>query len=77
VELYAMGEYWYGDGGGFDETRQVFATIGGSYSLSALMGRPFTHNRIMMSYSVRSLETDKVDFGDPAHVVMMQMQFFF
>ncbi len=77
VELYAMGEYWYGDGGGFDKTRQVFATVGGSYSLSALLGRPFTHNRIMLAYSLRSVETGKVDFGDPAHVVMMQMQFYF
>ncbi len=77
VELYAMGEYWYGDGGGFDETRQVFATLGGSYSLSALLGKPFTQNRIMLSYSLRSLEADEIDFSDPAHVVMMQMQFYF
>jgi len=79
IELYAMGEFWYGDGGGLEglRLRQVFATIGGTYSLSALMGRPFTHNRIMLSYSLRSLETDEVDFGDPAHVVMMQMQFYF
>ncbi len=77
IELYAMGEFWFGDGGGLEDLRQVFATVGGSYSLSALMGRPFTHNRIMLAYSLRSLETDKVDFGDPAHVVMMQMQFYF
>ncbi len=77
IELYAMGEFWYGDGGGLEDLRQVFATVGGTYSLSALQGRPFTHNRIMLAYSLRSLETDKIDFGDPAHVLMMQMQFYF
>lgn len=77
VELFAMGEYWHGDGGGQDGTSQVFATVGGSYSLSALMGRPFTHNRIALSYSLRSMEAETVDFEEPAHVFMMQMQFYF
>ncbi len=77
IELFAMGEYWHGDGGGQNGTSQVFATVGGSWSLSALLGRPFVHNRIMLAYSLRSMETDSVDFDEPAHVVMMQMQFYF
>ncbi len=77
IELFAMGEYWHGDGGGQNGTNQVFATIGGTYSLSALLGRPFVHNRIMLAYSIRSMEADTIDLDEPAHVVMMQMQFYF
>ncbi len=77
IELFAMGEYWYGDGGGQNGRSQVFGTIGGSYSLSALLGRPFVHNRIMLAYSLRSMGTETIDFDEPAHVVMMQMQFYF
>ncbi|MDG5766926.1 hypothetical protein QA596_05565 [Balneolales bacterium ANBcel1] len=77
IELYAMGEYWYNDGGDMDSTAQVFATLGGSYSLSALQGGRFTHNRIMLAYSLRTLESDSVDFDDLTHVVMMQFQFYF
>ena len=77
IELFARGEYWYGDGGGQNGTKQLFGTIGGTYSLSALLGQPFVHNRIMLAYSLRSMETDTIDFDEPAHVVMMQMQFYF
>ena len=77
IELFAMGEYWYGDGGELDSLAQVFGTVGGSYSLSALQGGPFTHNRIILAYNLRTQESDSVDFDNVAHVVMMQMQFFF
>lgn len=77
VELYARGEFWYSDGGDMDGINQVFATVGGSYSLSALWGRPFSQNRIMVAYSLRSAESSSIDFDDPAHVFMVQTQFFF
>ncbi len=77
IELFAMGEYWYGDGGKRDAFGQVFGTLGGAYSLSALQGRPFTLNRIVVTYSLRTRESDSIRFENASHVMMMQAQFFF
>ncbi len=77
VELYAMGEFWHNDRGDHDGMSQVFATLGGSYSFSALQGGPFVHNRLMLAYNFRTQESDSIDFDDVAHVLMMQMQFYF
>ncbi len=78
VEVFAMGEYWYGDRGNRESFGQTFATAGATYSLSALQGRPFQNNRITLAYSLRAHESDLLNFDrDPAHVLMLQSQFYF
>ncbi|MDI6402038.1 hypothetical protein QLX67_08535 [Balneolaceae bacterium ANBcel3] len=77
IELFAMGEYWYADNGDADSSGRMFGTVGASYSLSALQGRPFALNRIIFTYGLRTLESDSIDFDDAAHVFMMQAQFYF
>lgn len=77
VELFAMGELWYGDMGNADQIIRTYGTVGGSYSLSARAGRPFALNRIILTYSLRTKESKSIDFEDPAHVFMMQTQFYF
>lgn len=78
IEIFAMGELWYGDNGNLDSFSHTFATAGATYSLSALMGRPFFMNRISLAYSLRNHESDHASFDrEPAHVVMLQSQFYF
>lgn len=77
IELFARSEYWHDDGGDRDSFGQMFIALGGSYSLSALQGKPFSHNRLTVAYSLRSGEDDTVDFGDSAHVLMLGAQFYF
>ncbi len=77
IELYFRGEYWYGDGGNADAINQVYATVGTSYSFSALQGHPFYLNRLMLAYQLRTREHSSIDFDDPAHVLILQAQIYF
>ncbi len=77
IEMFATGEYWHGDGGGLNGINQVFATLGGSYSLSALRDKPFVQNRLILAYSIRSMESKSVNFDELTHLLMMQMQLYF
>lgn len=77
IELFAMGEYLYNDLGDASTEKQVFLTAGGSYSISALQDRPFFMNRLILAYNLRTQPSDDIDFDDPAHVVMLQAQFYF
>lgn len=77
LELFAMGELWFNDGGDQDALSQVYGTLGGSWSLSALKGRPFVLNRIIVAYSLRTQPATSLSFDDPAHVLMIQSQFYF
>ena len=77
IELYARGEFWYGDGGSGDPVTQIFATAGGAWSFSALQGRPFVLNRLILAYNLRTQERISIDFDNPAHVLQLQAQFYF
>ena len=78
IELFAMGEYWFNDlGEDSDSMKQIFLTAGGSYSFSALQDRPFFMNRLILAYNIRTQPSDSIDFDDPAHVLMLQAQFYF
>lgn len=77
IELFAMGELWHDDGTGMGITNQFFGTAGGSFSFSALKGRPFYHNRVIAAYTFRTAEARSVDFDNLTHVAMIQAQFYF
>lgn len=77
MELFARGEYWHAGNGNNEATARMFLTAGGSYSLSAKEDRPFSHNRLILAYSLKTRELATVSFSDAAHVITLQAQFYF